>query len=114
MKRALIDGGRTWERVQHSYHSRNQMTRFLMNLCLHSPVYNEQIRTILLRAAETTYRRHQERIAFSALSAIYNLRYLEGAIDAIGSVAAMRNILFTPLNQSVPFSVTSFSTEAGS
>ena len=91
--RAQTDGGRTWERVRHGYYARNVVTRRLADLCLSRPMASGAVRNALRGIAESLYKARRDGVAFAALSALYNVHYLEGAASALGSVAALRRVL---------------------
>ena len=91
--RAKNDGGRTWERVQHGYHSRNRATRLIADICLAFPTLSLPLRTALLGAAQSLYTIHQDSAALAALSVLYNVHYLEGAASVLGSSSALYQIL---------------------
>ena len=88
--RARADGGRTFERVTHGYRARNRATRLLADLCLRRPAAGVRVRAALLAAATSLYAAGRRGAALSALSAIYNVRYLEGAADALGTASLLR------------------------
>ncbi|MBC7808077.1 MAG: glycosyltransferase family 2 protein [Akkermansiaceae bacterium] len=92
--RAQADGGRTWERVRHGYRDRNRATRFIADLCLSAPFVSAPIRATLLAGAKVAYNSGKDPAAFALLSALYNVRYLEGAAKAIGGGDALRHTLF--------------------
>ncbi|MBC8139657.1 MAG: glycosyltransferase [Fibrella sp.] len=104
--RAHADGGRTWERIQHGYHDRNRTTRFVADLCLRVPFLSGPIRSALLFGAKAAYKAEKDSVAFAMLSAIYNVRYLEGVAKAIGGGSALHRVLFPAtaheINTAVP------------
>ncbi|MGI4787997.1 MAG: exopolysaccharide biosynthesis glycosyltransferase EpsD [Janthinobacterium lividum] len=87
-------GDVSWEVVRHGYHARSRATRLLAKLILAVPALSQPLRGLLLPAARSAYRLHQAGPAFAALSVVYNLRYLEGAQQEIGSRAEMSRLLF--------------------
>lgn len=87
-------GDVSWDTVRHGYHARNQVTRLLARVVLPCPLLSKPVRALLLPAAQAAYRLRQSGPAFAALSAIYNLCYLEGAQSEIGSRSQMQQILF--------------------
>ena len=87
-------GDVSWDTVRHGYHARNQVTRLLARIVLSCPLLNKPVRALLLPAAQAAYRLRRSGPAFAALSAIYNLRYLEGAQSEIGCRSQMQQILF--------------------
>ncbi len=95
--RALRDP-EAWEVVRHGYHGRNLLTQCLAALILSTPVLSAPLRLLLLSAARAAYRLHCARPALAALSVVYNLRYLEGARQEIGSRTEMqKQVLSQPV-----------------
>ena len=86
-------GDTPWETVRHGYHARNRLTRLLARLVLAAPLLSAPVRGLLRLASELAYRLHRSGPAFAALSAVYNLRYLEAARREIGSAAEMRRLV---------------------
>ena len=89
-------GDVSWDTVRHGYHARNRLTRALARVVLAAPPLGAPLRGLLLPAANFAYCRHQAGPAFAALSAIYNLRYLEGAQAEIGTKMETARRLFAP------------------
>ena len=89
-------GDADWGVVRHGYHARNALTRVLARLVLAAPLLSRPLRFLLLLAARSAYRLHRPGPAFAALSALYNLRYLEGARSEIGTSAEMRRLILNP------------------
>ncbi len=83
-------GDTPWETVRHGYQGRNGLTRCLARLVLTVPALSAPVRGLLRLAAHVAYRLHRSGPAFAALSAVYNLRYLEAARREIGSASEMR------------------------
>ena len=83
-----------WERVRHGYAARNRATRLLARAVLFSPGRGGTASSILLRAATAAYRLRRDSAAFAALSALYNVRYLEGVRDELGDADALRRVLY--------------------
>jgi glycosyltransferase involved in cell wall biosynthesis len=83
-----------WEIVQHSYHSRSRPTRFLADKAMPSPRKAAQIEKQLEIAARLLYGLHAEKPAFAVLSALFNLRYLDGVAEQLGSPEAVQNVLW--------------------
>lgn len=83
-------GDTPWETVRHGYHARNGLTRRLARLVLAVPVLSAPLRGLLRLAAQAAYRLRRAGPAFAALSAVYNLCYLEAARREIGSASEMR------------------------
>jgi glycosyltransferase involved in cell wall biosynthesis len=87
-------GDVSWDVVRHGYHARNQVTRLLARIVIAAPGLGTPLRGLLLPAAKLAYRLRRAGPAFAALSVIYNLRYLEGAGQEIGSRADLQRLLF--------------------
>lgn len=83
-------GDTPWETVRHGYQDRNGLTRRLARLVLTAPALSAPVRGLLHFAAQAAYRLHRSGPAFAALSAVYNLRYLEAVRREIGSASEMR------------------------
>lgn len=83
-------GDTPWETVRHGYQGRNGLTRRLARLVLTVPALSSPVRGLLRFAAQAAYRLHRSGPAFAALSAVYNLRYLEAVRREIGSASEMR------------------------
>jgi glycosyltransferase involved in cell wall biosynthesis len=89
-----------WEIIWHAYHGRNAVTRLLASLTLAIPALGVPLRHLLLAAARTAYRLHRAGPAFAALSVVYNLRYLEGIRQELGTHTEMRRrVLSQVLNE---------------
>jgi len=92
-------GDAPWRIVWRSYHSRNRATRLLAWATLARPGLSEPLRALLRRSAQAVYGLPAitaKRAGINALSALYNIRYLEGVRDAMGSWAALRRLLEAP------------------
>jgi glycosyltransferase involved in cell wall biosynthesis len=92
-------GDAPWRVVWKSYHGRSPATRLLARTVLRWPGLSAPLRALLLRAAMAAYSlpaTAAKRAGVHALSALYNIRYLEGARDEMGSWAALRTLLGTP------------------
>jgi glycosyltransferase involved in cell wall biosynthesis len=92
-------GDAPWRIVWRSYHSRNRATRLLAWVTLSRPGLSEPLRSLLRRSAQAVYglpTSTAKRAGISALSVLYNIRYLEGVRDAMGSWAALKQLLETP------------------
>jgi glycosyltransferase involved in cell wall biosynthesis len=87
-------GDVSWDVVRHGYHARNRLTRLLARAVIAAPGLGKPLRGLLLPAAKSAYRLRRAGPAFAALSVIYNLRYLEGAGQEIGSRADLQRLLF--------------------
>ena len=93
-------GDVSWEVVRHGYHARSRLTRLLARAMIAVPGLGAPLRALLLPAAKSAYRLRRAGPAFAALSVIYNLRYLEGAGQEIGSRAELRRLLFAAVTNS--------------
>lgn len=82
-----------WDRVQHAYRGRNRVTRALAILILICPPATYPIRALLLATAEAAYRLRIRPVFTAALSAVYNLRYLEGARAELGAGSRIWEVL---------------------
>ncbi|MFM7321574.1 MAG: hypothetical protein ACKO5K_08640, partial [Armatimonadota bacterium] len=92
------EGNASWRYVWGNYHWRNVLTRLLARWTLPRPRLAEPVRAGLLRISNVLWRVPGvgRSAALSVLSAIYNVRYLEGARDAIGGWPALAEMLAWP------------------
>ena len=93
-------GDAEWDLIRDSYQKRNKLTRIFADITLLSPVVERPLEAMLLTAARTLHRlslwfRFSEKVALVPLSAVFNLRYLEGAREEIGGSDALRKVLNT-------------------
>lgn len=89
-------GDASWDVVRQSYASRQKATRLLADLALPSAPRGMFLRSLLRLGAQASYAlpvMAAQRAGLSALSALYNLHYLEGARDELGSWDALRQVL---------------------
>ncbi|MBB6051638.1 exopolysaccharide biosynthesis glycosyltransferase EpsD [Armatimonas rosea] len=89
-------GDASWEVVRHGYASRQKATRLLADLALPRTGVGEALRGLLRIGAEAVYALPlggARRAGLGALSALYNLHYLEGARDELGSWDALHQVL---------------------
>ncbi len=89
-------GDAPWEVVRHGYVSRQRATRLLADCALPQASRGATLRELLRWAAQASYAlplSAARRVGLSALSALYNLHYLEGARDEIGSWDALHQVL---------------------
>lgn len=87
-------GDLKWEVLQITYQRRNRITRAFIRLWLTYPPVAQPLEGMLLGAARTLYKLRKPSASFAALSALYNLLYLQGAYTALGSsTQEMRNLL---------------------
>ena len=89
-------GDAAWDVVRHGYVARQRATRLLADLALPSALRGTFLRSLLRHGAQASYAlpiKAARRAGLSALSALYNLHYLEGARDGLGSWDALRQVL---------------------
>jgi glycosyltransferase involved in cell wall biosynthesis len=86
-----------WQIIWNAYHARNAVTRLLASLTLTLPALSVPLRFLLLAAARTAYRLHRAGPAFAALSVVYNLRYLEGIRQELGTPVEMHRRVLSPI-----------------
>lgn len=89
-------GDASWEVVRHGYVSRQKATRQLADLALPGALAGKLLRTMLRQGAQAVYALPlgaARRAGLGALSALYNIHYLEGARDELGSWDALRQVL---------------------
>ncbi len=77
-------GDAPWDVVRDGYHARKRATQILARLTWAVPCLSAPLRTVLRLAALVAYRAGRARASFAALSALYNLRYLDGAASELG------------------------------
>lgn len=78
------NGDGSWETISNSYHHRNRVTQTLASITLSNPSLNLPLRSFLKTAAIACYRLGLAKPAISALSVVYNMRYLECAQEELG------------------------------
>ena len=81
-----------WDLIRHAYAGRNRLTRMLARAEWACPKLSPLLRTSLKRSADALWAKRKDRFALATLSALYNLRYLDGAREALGGAAALRHI----------------------
>ena len=89
-------GDANWDVVRHGYVSRQKATRLLADLALPHNGRGVFFQALLRLSAQASYAlpiKAARRAGLSALSALYNLHYLEGARDELGSWDALRQVL---------------------
>ena len=82
-----------WDAVQQGFHARSRLTQVLAQLCLPSPAGSRAARAALLLLAKGAWAGGRRSASLAALSAIYNVHYLEGARDALGGWPALCGVL---------------------
>lgn len=88
-------GDASWEVIRQSYVSRQRATKLLARLALPHKRVGAFLRGLLRLAAQMTYAvplAAAQRVGLGALSALYNIHYLEGARDELGSWDALRQV----------------------
>lgn len=89
-------GDAPWDVVQRSYSARHIATRAVASVALRDRSLGSTLRAVLRRAAELLYglpNGTAQRAGLSALSALYNIHYLEGARDELGGWIALQRVL---------------------
>jgi glycosyltransferase involved in cell wall biosynthesis len=89
-------GDASWDVVRRGYASRQKATRLIADLALPHQPRGIWIQTMLRLLAQASYALPvgaARRAGLSALSALYNLHYLEGARDELGSWDALQQVL---------------------
>ena len=82
-----------WGLIENSFVSRSRPTRMIAWLVLALPALRASIRALLRMAAAAAYRIRRDRVAFGALSVMYNVHYLEGARAEMGNKREFVNVL---------------------
>ncbi len=92
------EGNSSWRYVWGNYHWRNALTRALARTVLPRPRLSASVRSVLLGVVRVVWPLPGggRAAALSVLSAIYNVRYLEGARDAIGGWRDLAEMLDWP------------------
>jgi GT2 family glycosyltransferase len=85
-----------WDLVRHGYAGRNALTRLLARTEWAAPFLVPLIRQILKAAAISLHTLGLRKLAIVALSALYNLLYLEGAKTALGGLQELRRTVYAP------------------
>jgi glycosyltransferase involved in cell wall biosynthesis len=70
----------SWDDVHENINKRNRMTRALARMCLTAPPLLPVCVALLRGASLTLYRLHSKDAALSALSALYNVCYINAAL----------------------------------
>ena len=87
-------GDASWDLVRHGYIARSRPTRLLTRLVLQAPVLGRSLRLLLRTLSQTTYRARRDGASFAGLSAVYNVRYMEGVRDELQDNVALQRLLF--------------------
>jgi glycosyltransferase involved in cell wall biosynthesis len=85
-----------WDLVRHGYAGRNALTRLLARTEWAAPFLAPMIRQILKAAAISLHALGLRKLAIVALSALYNLLYLEGAKTALGGLRELWRTVYAP------------------
>lgn len=100
-------GDASWELIRQSFSSRQAATRLLARLALPAQPVGNVLRSVLVGLAQAVYTlpfSQAKQAGQSALSVVYNLRYLEGARDELNSWVALRKVLrasTTPIEMTI-------------
>jgi glycosyltransferase involved in cell wall biosynthesis len=89
-------GDASWDVVRQGYVARQKATRLLADIALPRPRVGQALRGLLKRGAQLVYAMPSgkaRRAGLGALSALYNIHYLEGARDELGSWDALHQVL---------------------
>jgi glycosyltransferase involved in cell wall biosynthesis len=91
-------GAEPWEDVRSkAYRDRNEVTRLLVRRLFRggTPMMLGSLRSAMVGAARALYSARRADAAFALMSTVYNLTYVEGALDAVGgSRMALGALLF--------------------
>ncbi|MFN0072760.1 MAG: glycosyltransferase family 2 protein [Chloroflexota bacterium] len=71
------------------FHERNPLCRFLARICVDRPLITRAAEGVLRRAVQGFDRRATYRVASLALSAIFSIRYWQGAADELGGAPGL-------------------------
>lgn len=91
-----VRGDASWELIRQSYLARQRATRLLARWTLPVPSLGNALRVVLKAGAQVAYAlpfKKTKQAGLGALSVVYNLHYLEGARDELGSWEALHKIL---------------------
>jgi glycosyltransferase involved in cell wall biosynthesis len=94
-------GDITWSLVQQAYHTRSRATRRLADLVLGRPTLSPVARWLLTQTAQTLHRLGHP-LGIAVLSSVYNVRYLQGALAELGSVAELQRVLGETAGSTIP------------
>ena len=78
-----------------AYHHRSKMTRRCIRQSLQSPALSPIIRQTLLQVAQNLYRMRRDSAAIALMSAVYNIRYMEGVCLNLGLTKLQRLLSLT-------------------
>lgn len=95
-------GHEAWRCAVREFHSRHLFTRLLAHVCVGRRVVSELALLALRASASTASRIGKDRAASLALSAIFNLRYWQGAADELGGREPVFDAIAHAQLQSVP------------
>lgn len=89
--------GQTWliPTMRKEFATRHPFTRSLIWLCLDRPVVSKVTIRLMKQVGIASYRFNRKRLSNLAFSAIFNLRYYQGAADQMGG----RKIFFEQMEQ---------------
>jgi GT2 family glycosyltransferase len=81
------------QNLREEFTTRNLLTRMLVQGCLDRSTITKMALFILKRLADTSFALHVNHISIAGYSAIFNLRYYQGAADELGGRAGFLNKL---------------------
>ena len=79
-------GDVSWKLIRLGYTSRNRATRLMASAIINAPGLSKPLHTALLAVAKSAYRAGVEKISTQALSALYNIQYIESACSEMGKL----------------------------
>lgn len=93
-------GDVSWRLIWVSYQRRNRLTRLLVDLVVPRPALSQPTRALLRGGSELAFRLPGvfRRAAIGALSVLYNVHYMEGARDSLGSWPELAKVLRLPVD----------------
>ncbi|GAB4461195.1 MAG: glycosyltransferase family 2 protein [Armatimonadaceae bacterium] len=72
-----------WELLQQSYHQRNRLTQRIISLWLRNPANAQPLESVLVATARSLYAMRLAKPSLNALSALYNLLYMQGVYEGL-------------------------------
>jgi len=86
-------GDVSWDVIRYSYEGRNRLSRLVMDASLSIPGSGPWFRRALVAAAGVLYRARRDGTAFGLMSAVFNMRYIEGVGEEMRDPGATRRVL---------------------
>jgi glycosyltransferase involved in cell wall biosynthesis len=86
-----------WYVIRRGYQGRSRVTRLLAASTIMYPAWCGVVQTLLLALAYLFAWICIRRACLASLTVVYNLRYIQGVQDAIGSRRTMQNLMFRNL-----------------